>query len=491
MKQHDTVLVVGAGPCGLAVAAELRRLGVQVTIVDSEPVAGTGSRAILLWPPVLEVLDELGVGATARETGLQPQALSYHLGTGRTVRVGLGAENAPLLLPQERTSALLEQALVRYGGAVERGIRITKVVQHDDSVAASALHPDGTTTDFEADWLIAADGLRSQVREQLGVPFEGEQLPTTFLLAEGRLEGDIGRDSIHYFLGETGVVLVAPLPGGEFRISGAIPEGTQVSTAQVQRLLDERGPGGLRVGELRALSTFVSHERAAGTLHTGRAFLLGDAAHVHSAIGGQGLNLGIQDARNLAWKLAGVVHGRFAPVVLRSYEAERRVAIRQTLATTGRMARQAVAGPLARRVRDVVWGGLEAVGAMDRWWAPLLAGWRSRYPDVLLGEERHAHWSSAWRLSPRPGTRNPHLLPKPDDGLAGRFQLVTWGGPDCELARRGRELAGDLPGVVAHFALGGRRERFVLLRPDSYVAAAGGPADFTAARSLLDDLTTV
>ncbi|MFD0488996.1 FAD-dependent oxidoreductase [Saccharopolyspora spinosporotrichia] len=345
MKQHDTVLVVGAGPCGLAVAAELRRLGVQVTIVDSEPVAGTGSRAILLWPPVLEVLDELGVGATARETGLQPQALSYHLGTGRTVRVGLGAENAPLLLPQERTSALLEQALVRYGGAVERGIRITKVVQHDDSVAASALHPDGTTTDFEADWLIAADGLRSQVREQLGVPFEGEQLPTTFLLAEGRLEGDIGRDSIHYFLGETGVVLVAPLPGGEFRISGAIPEGTQVSTAQVQRLLDERGPGGLRVGELRALSTFVSHERAAGTLHTGRAFLLGDAAHVHSAIGGQGLNLGIQDARNLAWKLAGVVHGRFAPVVLRSYEAERRVAIRQTLATTGRMARQAVAGP--------------------------------------------------------------------------------------------------------------------------------------------------
>jgi 2-polyprenyl-6-methoxyphenol hydroxylase-like FAD-dependent oxidoreductase len=475
-----TVLIVGAGPCGLAAAAELRRLGVDVTVVDAEPEPGRGSRAILLWPPVLEVFDELGIAPEAGKAGIRLQALSYHLGpdpsvTANTVRVALDPVNAPLVLPQELTSGLLEEALLALGGRVERPVRVTKVVANDDSVTALATAADGTELSIEADWLIGADGLHSQVREQLGIAFEGEQFPVTFLLAEGRIEGEIDRSEMHYFLSSSGVVLIAPLPGGEVRISGAIEDNAPATAEQVQRLLDERGPGGLRVSGLRMLTTFVSHERIAASMRLGRCFLVGDAAHVHSAIGGQGLNLGLQDARDLAWKLAGVIEGRLDAAILQSYDQERRAAAEQTLAATRRLARQAVVGPRAIKVRDRIFSALQASGVLRRWYAPMLAGWRTHYPESLLGPVR-----SRTPFLPRPGTRSPLWTPKLDASLAGRFQLITLGREDGEISARARALADRLPGVLAHFPLAARRERFLLLRPDGYVAATGKLADLDA-----------
>ncbi|MFG2358737.1 FAD-dependent oxidoreductase [Streptomyces sp. NPDC048521] len=470
MTRRTTVLVVGAGPCGLAMAAQLSRLGVQVTVVDAAEHPHTGSRAILLWPPVREVLGELGLAERAARDGIRPAALHYHLGSGGSARVPLTDVNAPLVLPQERTARLLAEALADRGAGVEWGTRVTKVVPDEHTVTVTATRADGGTTEIEADWVVGADGLRSQVRTQLGIDFSGARFPATYLLAEGRIAGKISTEEIHYFLADTGVALIAPLPGGEFRISGAVPAGTEATAEHAQALLDERGPGGLRFTEVRTVTLFSSDERVAGALRSGRCFLVGDAAHVHSPIGGQGLNLGIPDTRNLAWKLAGVVHGRLHESILDSYDPERRAAIAQTLRATGRMARQAEAGPMARRVRDLTWRLLQATGALAHGYAPMLAGWRSRYPDVLLGDPA----GGRDRTRPRPGTRDPRWIPKASDELAGRFQLITYGGPSGELAAAAAELADRLPELVAHFPLNGRTQRFVLLRPDGYVAASGG-----------------
>ena len=177
-----------------------------------------------------------------------------------------------------------------------------------ESVTLDVTGPAGPAT-VEADWLIGADGLGSTIRQQLGIEFPGDHMPATFVLAEGPLSGDFNRDEVHYFLGSKGVMLLAPLPGGMVRVSGPVKPGTKPDAADVQRILDERGPGGLRFTELSTLGTFTSQERIAATMRKDRVFLVGDAAHVHSVVGGQGLNLGLQDARNLAWKLAGVIQG--------------------------------------------------------------------------------------------------------------------------------------------------------------------------------------
>ncbi len=170
----------------------------------------------------------------------------------------------------------------------------------------------------------------------------------------------------------------------------------------MQTLLDERGPGGLRVGQLDALRTFTSSERIALPLRRGRCFLVGDAAHTHSPVGGQGLNLGLQDVHNLAWKLAGVIHGRLTPGILDSYERERRQAAEQIVHTTHQMIRMFTLGPTAARVRNLSWRGLDATGVLRRWFVPLLAGWRIRYSGPLSAD------GSASRL---PG-RGPALLLK-------------------------------------------------------------------------------
>ncbi|MEV6118500.1 FAD-dependent monooxygenase [Streptomyces sp. NPDC052109] len=485
-QRRTTVLVVGAGPCGLAMAAQLSRLGVEVTVVDAADRPHTGSRAILLWPPVREVLGELGLAEHAARDSVRPAALHYHLGSGGSVRVPLSDTDAPLVLPQERTGQLLAQALADRGVDVEWGTRVTKVVPDEHAVNVTVTRADGGTTDIEADWVVGADGLHSQVRAQLGIDFSGARFPATFLLAEGRLDGDrgtggISTEEIHYFLADTGVALLAPLPGGEFRISGAVPEGTEATAEHAQALLDERGPGGLRFTGVRTVTLFSSDERVAGALRSGRCFLVGDAAHVHSPIGGQGLNLGIPDTRNLAWKLAGVVHGRLHESILDSYDPERRAAIAQTLQATGRMARQAVVGPVARRVRDLTWRLLDVSGVLARGYAPMLAGWRSRYPDVLFGTPA----DGTDRSRPRPGTRDPRWIPKPSDEFAGRFQLITYGGRGTPLAGAAAEFADRLPGLVAHFPLDGRTQRFVLLRPDGYVAASGAADRFSGVAAKL------
>lgn len=477
MNNRSTVLIVGAGPCGLMTACELRRRGVDAVIVDAAEQPGAGSRAILLWPPSLELYRDLGILEEAAKRGVQVRALSYHTGSN-PLRLPLTPHMSPLILPQEDTVELLQDELRRLGGEVERGVRVTGLTQEEDKVVVTAVRADGTELTLESEWLIAADGFRSTVRDLIGADFTGAPLPIRFLLAEGRLDGGYDPEAVTYYMSRTGVVLVAPLPGGRVRISGALPEGVEVDEDTAQRLLDERGPGGLRVTGLTMNTTFTSHERIASTLRSGRCFLVGDAAHVHSVVGGQGLNLGFADARNLAWKLAGVIQGRYVPRVLDSYDPERRAAAEQTVQATGRMARQAVLSPFANRVRNASMALAHRTGVLGKKLPPLLSGWLIRYPDALVPAP-----AKVPRGLPLPGTRSPRYALEPDE--ADRWQLVTLG---TAAQARGAALAERLPGLLAHRHRGDGPEGFVLLRPDGYVAAAGRPEELDSVAIALEDL---
>lgn len=471
MTARTAVLVVGAGPVGLAAAAELRRFGVSVRVVDAATDPATGPRAMQLWPSGLAVLDDLDMLREAGRLGQPIRAMRFRLTGRRRFDLSLGTADQPLLLPQHQTEELLERALRGLGGTVERGLRVTGVEQDATGVRAHTDGPDGLGV-IEADWLIAADGVRSTVRAALDVEFLGEQVPMALLLAEGTLTEDIEHGVVHYSMSDKGSLVFAPMRDGKVRIYTAVPAGTPLTEETVQRLLDERGPSGMRLARLDVAREFTSAERIASRLRVGRCFLAGDAAHTHAPLGGQGLNLGLQDVRNLAWKLAGVVSGALHPDVLNTYEQERRQAAEQTVRATHTMLRVFTLPPLAAKVRDLVWQGLESAGVLRRWFVPLLAGRRVRY--ALPGPGRQV------------GARAPQWAMA--HSVDGRLVLVT-GGAAADWAR---SLAARWPRLVAHHTAAGRgrhQRGFLLVRPDGHIGASGaGAASREAVARLLGAL---
>lgn len=472
IRQHR-VLIVGAGPCGLMTACELRRRGIEADVVDAAATPPRGSRAILLWPPTLRMYRDLGILPEAERRGVPIHALAYHLGPRRTLRLPLAAEMSPLVLPQEDTDDLLGAELARLGGGVEWGLTLTKLTAAGDEVAVELRRADGTTEHRRAGWLIGADGVHSTTRAQLGIEFPGVRIPITYLLAEGRVQGDHDREAINYFIGRAGGALLAPLPGGRVRISAPLPDGTEVTADTAQQVLDAQVPRRLRVLELSVNTTFTSHERIATRLRAGRCFLVGDAAHTHSVVGGQGVNLGFGDARNLAWKLAGVLAGRLDPAILDSYEVERRAAAEQVVASTARMARQGARGPVAVFLRNTLLTAAHRSGALGKRLPPTLAGWGIRYPQPLIepGPTGRA------RFLPPAGAHSPDWSVKAHPGEHGGFELVTLGPADTPQRAQGAQLAREHGALVAHRHVAAENEGFLLLRPDGFVAASGRSGD--------------
>jgi 2-polyprenyl-6-methoxyphenol hydroxylase-like FAD-dependent oxidoreductase len=353
-----SILIVGAGPTGLALAAELRRLGAEPTIFDRQPAGANTSRACVVHAATMEALAPLGVTADLIELGVKVPVFRIRDRDAALLTIDFSELRTEypftLMCPQDRVERTLEARLRRLGGRVARGWELLEFEDHGQEVAAR-VRTDGGIQELRSSWIIGCDGMHSAVRSGAQIPFDGGQYKQDFVLADVRMDWPISQDEVTLFYSPAGLMVVAPLPEQHYRIVATVDRAPELITSDfIQHLLATRGPAS-RPGRLRGIawsSRFHIHHRVARTPRKGRVLLCGDAAHVHSPAGGQGMNTGIQDATSLAHELVRIGHDGDERR-LENWAARRHHVAADVVALTHRMTRLAtIRSPSMQHVRN-------------------------------------------------------------------------------------------------------------------------------------------
>ncbi|NKQ27318.1 FAD-dependent monooxygenase [Streptomyces galbus] len=507
--ERRPVLVVGAGPVGLVLATELLAQGVPVRLVDHAAAQPQQhSRASVVWPRSLELLGRIGASEPLIERGNRLDSVQYysdkrHLGAVEMSRLAGTPYPFGVVVPQDTTEEVIRTRLAAYGGEIEFGT-LTGLDTAGPRPVAEVRRADGSTDRIEAEYVIGADGAHSAVRRFAGIELLGTGNDVLFAIGDGPVAGDLDQHALVYCYSRSGALGIAPFGGGTYRLAISVPDwrGEQGPPPELfQRFVDERSPRPGIVGELEWSTIFRARRRVAETMRAGRVFLAGDAAHVFSAAGAQGMNTGIQDAVNLAWKLAGVVRGAFEPGILDTYDTDRRLAAERIVLTT---AKQTSWGLFKRRhelaLRDATVRLAHRTGVLQRFGAPLMAQHDVSYRpaeslrDTLPGLTRRI----------RTGDRLPvfaaHDTPQPDAERwpaidPARLTVMLWAGARQDaawLAARASVTAAvpegvpvrDVSGWPGFAPLLGTAPRALVVRPDGHVAAIVAPEP-TAVRTAL------
>jgi 2-polyprenyl-6-methoxyphenol hydroxylase-like FAD-dependent oxidoreductase len=396
------VLVVGAGPVGLTMACELARSGVRCRIIDKAARPAVTSRALAIFPRTLEMFEMMGMSEPVLTFGHQLNGVAIY---NRIGQIGyIGFSNLPsryrfaIGLPQSETERLLTEHLARFGGLVDREMELVALSQSSDGVQAVIRNSAGLEERFESSWLIGCDGAHSSVRHLLDLPFEGEAYPEAFLLADVKILGPIDQIHVHLFLTEEGFVGIFPFGGDRCRVIANTKPSTEsepvgdLKLEEIQAVVERRTNSVFRLTEPVWLSIFRIAHRKVSHFRVGRVFLAGDSAHIHSPAGGQGMNTGIQDACNLAWKLALVEQKKSPDSLLDSYNLEREPVARTVLSFTDRLTRMTtLQGVLAQQLRDGLLPILTGIGLVEDRIAETMAelGIHYRRSSIVSGKSGH------------------------------------------------------------------------------------------------------
>ncbi|MFD8861247.1 FAD-dependent oxidoreductase [Streptomyces vinaceus] len=525
------VLVVGAGPVGLTAAHELARRGLRVRLVDGAPGPARESRAVAVHPRTLETFDQMGLVDGVLARGRKNRAFTMYARGSRLVRLDADYASMPtrfpysLIIAQTETEAVLREAVARLGVTVEWGVRLASFEQDGDGVRALLEHPDGAAEEYEVPWLVGCDGGHSTVRKQLGLPLLGES-SETWALADAPVSTDLPPDTIYWVhTGSQALMMVPYQREGYWRLLDTAP-GEQRAGEDPARRFSQKLSAGLgrpvRVGEPEWTSVFTFQQRMVPRMHDGRCFVAGDAAHVHSPASGQGMNTGVQEAYNLAWKLAMAARGQAGAELVATYGQER-VPVGKALIGSTRKAtflvqfKNALAGvalpvvftfvrnigPLRRAIQRKVLGGMSGLrlsygdsplSTAD----PLMglpAGSRAAAAaarrgdpgsEALRAELRDTRWTLVWEAGGPGATLRAVAAAAArahgdwlsvrtvGDGAAGGVPdgADVTGGTDGTSGTGGPRPLAD-PGGVLRRALGLRPGGWLLIRPDGYVAAGG------------------
>ena len=477
----EAVLVAGAGPVGLTMAMSLKRCGVDVRIVDPAPERTDKSKALVIWPRTLELLDIQGCTESFVATGLEGRGTRIFSHGRELVHVTFdgvpSAYKFPLMIPQSDTERLLEAELQSLNLRVERRVSLKTFEDEGSQVRAELLHPDGTVETARFAYLAGCDGAHSVVRHTLGVPFEGSTEQSDWVLADLHIDGDIVPDELGLYWAPTGLLAFFPVGRERFRVIADRGASTGKTVAnptldEVQQIVDSRGPTGLRVRDPVWLSGFRINERKVKDYRVGRVFLSGDAAHVHSPAGGQGMNTGMQDAFNLAWKLALVTRGAASETLLDSYSPERSAIGDMVLRNASAMTHVAtLQNPILREIRNAAAGVLSHIPALRQRLVEQLCELDLNYEKGPLTAGSHGLGHPA----------NGHRAPDVELSGGGRLYGVLRG-PAFALLSVGTpplSVPGDLTGVVVSAGAESNaaypKPGHLLVRPDGYIAASSDP----------------
>ena len=343
------VLIVGAGPTGLMLANQLARPGVRFRIIDRHAGPSLQTRALGVQARTMEIYSRLGIIDQALELGKRATAANWWTHGRRVARLAIGdigRDLSPypylLVLGQDDNERLLGDALRKSGGTIEWNTELVGLTQHADRVIARIKQPDGTVRDITTTWVGGCDGARSVVRELSGIAFQGAPYDDVFFVADIQMTGPMAPDELNIYLWRKGFHLLFPMRGKDhWRIVGIVPQALRgrddLTFEEVIPSIRQEAGSGIVFQKCSWFSTYRIHHRRAERFRDRGCFLLGDAAHIHSPVGAQGMNTGLQDAYNLAWKLALVVSGQANARLLDSYEDERIPVAQALLSTTDRL----------------------------------------------------------------------------------------------------------------------------------------------------------
>jgi 2-polyprenyl-6-methoxyphenol hydroxylase-like FAD-dependent oxidoreductase len=399
-------LVVGAGPVGLTMALELTRQGLNCRIIDLCATPTDKSKALVIWSRTLELLDHAGVAQDFIPAGMFAKGASIYGSGKRLVQVEIHREDTayprPLLIPQSETERVLNENLVRRGVRVQRQTQLVGFVDKGNQIVSTLRHADGQEEKVTSRWLLGCDGAHSTVRKELGFEFSGEFEPNDWMLADVHLDGPIPGDEISAYWHRDGVLIFFPFAPGRCRVIADLGQapGTEKpadpTLEQVQAVVDQRGPTGVRLHDPVWLAGFRIHERKVDQYGRGHVFLAGDAAHIHSPAGGQGMNTGMQDAFNLAWKIALVHRGQAQESILQSYTQERSAVGDMVLHDAGLFTRVAtLRNPVLQFMRNHLMSLAGKLSAVQERAISQLSELAIHYPESPLnGDDAGDAWGS-------------------------------------------------------------------------------------------------
>jgi 2-polyprenyl-6-methoxyphenol hydroxylase-like FAD-dependent oxidoreductase len=500
------VIIVGAGPTGLVLALWLTRLGVRVRIVDKTAAPGTTSRALAVQARTLEWYRQIGLAEAVIAGGRRMEAINLWVAGKQAARavfgeMGTGLSPFPyaLIFPQDEHERLLIERLVEAGIEVERQVELVALEETADGVRARFKRADGPTDACEAVYIAGCDGAHSAVREALAIGFPGGTYHHVFYVADVDARGAAMNGELHAAMDTTDFLLVFPLKeDGRARLIGTVRTDREhqhddlswddVSTRVIEWMR-------IDVLRLHWFSTYHVHHRVADQFRKGRAFLLGDAAHIHSPVGGQGMNTGIGDAVNLAWKLAAVLRGRATAAILDTYETERIAFARRLVATTDQAFTGVTSdGAIARLVRlnvvPRVIPMLFAFAAVRRFMFRTVSQTAVHYRASALSEGHAGGVHGGDRLPwvPADGNDTDNFTPL----TSLDWQVHVYGEPALDLApicqKRGLPLH-VFPWRPEMRRTGLRRNAVYLVRPDGYLALVDPRGGAAALASYLDGRT--
>jgi 2-polyprenyl-6-methoxyphenol hydroxylase-like FAD-dependent oxidoreductase len=484
----EQVLIAGAGPTGLVLALWLTRMGVKVRLIDKSAEPGTTSRALAVQARTLEFYQQMGLAQAVVDRGHKVAALNLWVGGGKAATVplkemgqGLSPFAFPMIFPQDEHERLLIENLSAAGIEVERCTELLGFEDDGREVRATLRRSDGSLELCSVSYLAGCDGAHSRTREVLGVDFPGGTYDHLFYVADVQAAGAPMDGNLHVALDVADFLAVFPLKGeGRARLIGSVRDDAAKDSGQLKfEDVQERAIRNLKIEVQRVnwFSTYRVHHRVANAFAKGRAFLLGDAAHVHSPVGGQGMNTGIGDAVNLAWKLASVLKENSGTALLGSYEPERIAFARRLVATTDRVFAGVISlGALARFVRTEAVPGI-APGLFS---LSFVRRFAFRTVSQIAVNYRRSALSCGVAGRVKGGDRLPWVETA---GAQGNFaplatlkwQVHVYGSPNekiAEFCARHALQRQSFPWQAACHDAGIMQNALYLVRPDGYVALA-------------------